>query len=141
MPYLSCEQRRQIGRAEETERTFEHRADLIARLQHIDRALLHQFLETLGERGLAAADRTEQVENLPLFLETLRGVLEVAHDPLDRVLHAEEAFERPIALDRPVKEDSGEARILRRVDQLLLADGRDHALGGGGIEHLVVAGG
>ncbi len=59
--------------------------------------LLHQILEALGERGLAAADRSQQIKNLPLFLEALRCMFEVAHDPLDRVLHAVEAFEGAVA--------------------------------------------
>ncbi len=133
------EQSGQIGGAEEAERALEHRADPIVRLEHVDRTFLHQLLQPLGERGLAAADGTEQVENLALLFETLRRVLEVADDPLDRVFHAVEAFERAVALDRAVEEDPRQARVLRRVDQLLLADGRDHALGGRGVKHLVVA--
>lgn len=35
------------------------------------------------------------------LLETLRGVPEVAHDPLDRVLHAVEVGERVVELDGP----------------------------------------
>ena len=101
--------------------------------------LLHQILETFGERGLAAADRAEQIEYLALLFETLRGVLEVAHDPLDRVFHAVEAFERAIHLDRAVEEQAAEARVLRGVDQLGLADRGDHALGRRRVEHPVVA--
>ena len=88
----------QFAGAEQPQRGFEHRADLVARLEHVDRILLHQILEPLGERGLAAADRTEEIENLALLFEALRGMLEVAHDPLDRVFHAEEAFEGAIDL-------------------------------------------
>ena len=76
--------------AEQAERRFEHRADLVARGEHVDRLRLHQRLQALGERGLAAADRTQQIEDLLALLEPLRGVLEIADDPLDRLLHAEE---------------------------------------------------
>ena len=87
------EQIAEFDGAEQAERAFEHRADLVAGLQHIDRMVLHQILEPLGERGLAAADRAQQIENLPLLFEALRRVLEVADDALDRVFHAVEAFE------------------------------------------------
>ena len=79
--------------------------------------ILHQILEPFGERGFAATDGAEQVKNLALLFEALRRVLEVAHDPLDRVFHAVEAFEDPIALDRAVEEQPAEARILRGVDR------------------------
>ncbi len=93
MPYFSASRFGQLGRTEQAERGFEHRADLVAGLQHIDRMLLHQILEPLGERGFAAADGAQQIENLALLFQALRGVLEIADDPLDRVFHAEEAFE------------------------------------------------
>jgi hypothetical protein len=41
------------------------------------------LLELLGERGLAAAHRAEQVEDLLLLLQALGGVAEVGHDVLD----------------------------------------------------------
>ena len=67
-------------------------------------------------------------------------MLEVAHDPLDRVFHAVKAFEGAIGLDGAVEEDAAQPRVLRGVDQFRFADGRHHAFGRAGIEHLVVAG-
>ena len=61
---------------------------------------LHHRLQALGDRRLAAADGTQQVEDLLLFLEALRGMLEERDDLLDRVLHAVELLERRIAPDR-----------------------------------------
>ncbi len=112
----------QLAGTEEPQRRFEHGRDFAAGLEHIDRVLLHQLLEPLGERGLAAADGTQQIEDLALLLEALCGVLEVAHDPLDRVLHAVEAFEGAIHLDRAIEEETAETRILCGIDQLGFAD-------------------
>ncbi len=118
----------EIAGAEQAERALEHRADLIAGLQDIDWPLLHHFFETFGERGFAAADRSEQIENLPLLFQTLRGMFEITDDPLDRVFHAVEAFEGFVALDSAIEEDSAEPRVLGRIEQLLLTDGGDHPL-------------
>ena len=126
-------------RAEEAERRFEHRADLVAGGEHIDRLGLHQRLEALGERGLAAADRTQKVEDLLALLEPLRGMLEIAHDPLDRLLHAEEAGQRGIELDRAVEENAAEARVFGGVDDDRLADRGDHPLGRGRRHARIVA--
>ena len=98
------------GRIEQAERAFEDRADAVVGRQHVDRALLHQVLEPVGERRLAAADRTQQVEDLLLLLEALRGVAEEADDALDRLLEAVEILEGRIDLQRPVHEDPAEAR-------------------------------
>ena len=117
-------------RAEKAERRFEHRADLVAGHERIDRLGLHQRLEALGQRGLAAADRTEEIEDLLALLEPLRGVLEIAHHPLDRLLHAEESGQRRVELDRAIEENAAEARVLCGVDDNRLADGGDHPLGG-----------
>jgi hypothetical protein len=45
-------------------------------------------------------------------------VAEVAHDLLDRVLHAVELGERGIDLDDLVGEQPGHARVVARVDHL-----------------------
>ena len=108
-------------------------------LQHVDRALLHQILEPLGERGLAAADGAEQVEDLLSLFEALCRVAEVADDALDRILEAVEIAERRIDLDRPVHEDAAEAGIVRGIDHLRLADGLEHALGRRGIHRGILA--
>src|SRR5262245_28647072 len=44
---------------EKAERTLERRAELVARLQHVDRVDFHERLEPLRERRLAAPDRSE----------------------------------------------------------------------------------
>jgi hypothetical protein len=136
---LVLQQGREVAGAEQPERTLEHRTDLVARLQDIDRALLHQFFETFGERRFAAADGAEQIEYLPLLFQTLSRMLEIADNALDRVFHTVEAVERPVAFDCPVEENPPEPGVLGRIDELLLADGRDHPLRWRSVEHLVVA--
>ena len=101
----------------------------------------HQRLQPLGERGLAAADRAEQIEDLLALFEALRGVAEEADDPLDRLFHAVEFGERRIDPDRPVHEDAAESRVLRGIDHLRLADRGEQALGRGRVHHRVVAAG
>ena len=117
-------------RAEEAKRRFEHRAHFVAGGEHVDRLGLHQRLKALGERGLSAADRAEQIEDLLALLQPLRGVLEIAHHALDRVLHAEEPGKGGKELDRAVEENAAETLVLGRVDDDRLADGGDHAFGG-----------
>ncbi len=73
--------------------TLEHRAEFVAGLQHIDRMDFHQRFEPLGERGFAAADRSEQIEDLLALFEALRGMPEEADDALDGFFHAVEAGE------------------------------------------------
>ncbi len=98
-------------------------------LERIDGVLLHQRLEPFGDRGLAAADRPEQVEHLLAFLESLRRMAEVGDDLGDRVLHAVELLERRIAADHPVREEPRQARIMACIDDFRLADRREHPLG------------
>jgi hypothetical protein len=71
--------------------------------------VLHQLLELLRQRRLAAADRAEQVEDLLLLLQPLRGVLQVGDQVLDGLLHAVELGEGRIALDDLVLERCGSA--------------------------------
>ena len=75
----------------------------------------------------------EQIEDLLLLLEALRRMPEVADDLLDRVFHAVELGEGGIDLDDLVGEEPRHARVVARVDHLGLADGLEHALGGGGV--------
>jgi hypothetical protein len=124
---------------EETERAFEDRADAVVGGQHIDRAFLHEVLEPIGERGLAATHGTQQVEDLLLLLEALGRVPEEADDALDGLLEAVEVLEGGIDLERAVHENAPEARILGAVHELRLADGRDHALGGAGVQRSIAA--
>src|SRR3546814_14651548 len=88
---------------EQRERAFEHGADLVARLQHIDGVHLHQRLQPLRKRGFAAADGAEQVENLLALLYPLRCVAEDAEDPLDSSVHAVEPDEAGCGQVSPVK--------------------------------------
>ncbi len=113
-------------RREKTQRRLEHRRAV----DGVERPLLHQLLELLGQRGLAAADRPEQVENLLLLLQPLRGVLEIGDQMLDRLLHAIELGEGRIAPQHFVLKDAAQARIVAGVDHLGLADRHQQALRG-----------
>lgn len=75
---------------------------------------------------------------LALF-EALRGVAEITDDPFYRILHAEEIGEGRIELNRTVGEDTPEAFVRAGIEQLGLADRRDHALGGRRIHARIVA--
>ena len=110
---------------------------LVAR--HVDGALLHQVLEALGQRGLAAADGAEEVKNLLLLLEALRRVTEEADDALDGLLEAVEVLEGRIDLERAVHEDAPEPRIPGRIDELRLSDSRDHTFCSAGIHRRIGA--
>ncbi len=77
-----------LGR-EQSQRRFVDRRPF----ERVDRTQFHDRLQALGDRRLAAADGTQQVEDLLLLLEALRRVLEEGHDLLDRVLHAVELAE------------------------------------------------
>jgi hypothetical protein len=123
---IGFEHRAVLRRREEAERALvDGRA-----LQRVDRALLHQLLQALRDGGLAPADGTQQVEHLLPLLETLRRVLQERHDLRDHVLQAVELRERGIALDDAVGEETGQARIVPRVDDLGLADRGEHPLRG-----------
>ncbi len=126
-------------RVEQAERAFENRADIVAGFQSVDRLLLHQLLQPLGQRRFAAADRAQQVQHLLALLEALRGMAEEPDDPLDRVLHAEEIVgEGRVDLDGPVHENAAQARILGGVDHDRFADRLKQPLGGPGIKCRVV---
>ena len=120
-------------RIEQAERTLEHRAQRLARLQDVDRLLLHQRLQPLAERRLAAAHRAEQIKDLLPLLEPLRRVAEEADDPFDRLLHAVEVGERRINPKRAIHEDAGQSRVARRVDAFRLADRLQHPFRRAGI--------
>src|SRR4029077_21260496 len=88
-------------RVEQAERALEHRTDIFAGLENVNRLLPHQLLQPLRERGFAAAHRAQQIEPLLALLEALGGVAEEADDALDRVFHAEEIVgEGRVDLDR-----------------------------------------
>ncbi len=122
-----------LGGVEQAERRLVHRRAL----DGVERHLLHELLEPLGDRALAAADGAEQIEDLLLLLEPLRGVAEVRDDLLDRVFHAVELGEGRIELDHLVGEQPRQPRVAARVDRLRRADGFEHALGGGGVGEAV----
>ena len=115
---------------EEAERALEDRADFLAGLQRVDRQLLHQELQSLGERRLAAAHRAEEIEDLLALLQALRRVAEISDDALDRLFHAVEIGEGWIDPDGAIHEDAAEPLVVARIDDLRLADRRKHALGG-----------
>ncbi len=68
MPYCSWSSE-PMSQDRTGERAFEHGTDLVARFQDVDRMNLHQLLQPLRERRLAAADGTEQIENLLALFE------------------------------------------------------------------------
>jgi hypothetical protein len=123
------EQRAVLDRVEQAERRLVHRRPL----DRVERHVLHQLLEALGDRALAAADGAEQIEDLLLLLEALGRVAEVADDLLDRVLHAVELGERGIDLDDLVGEEARQPRVVAGVDHRRVADRLQHPLGGGGV--------
>jgi MFS family permease len=84
-------------------------------------------------RALAAAHRAQQVEDLLLLFQPLRGMAEVGHDLLDGVFHAVELGEGRVDLDDLVGERCATGAGRCGVDALRLADGLEHALGGGGV--------
>ncbi len=108
---------------EQAERAFKHRAQFIAGFEHVDRLHFHQRLEPLGERGFAAADRAEQIEDLLALFEPLRRVAEETDDALDGFFHAVEAGEGRIGPDGAVQKNTAKAWVLGRVNRLGLTDG------------------
>ncbi len=124
---------------EQPERALEHRRDLVAGLEHVNGITLHQRLEALGQRRLAAAHGPEQVEDLLALLQPLRGVAEEGDDALHRFFHAVEVGKGGVDADGAVHEDAPEARILGRVNDLRFTDRRQDALGRVGVHHRIFA--
>ena len=89
-----------------------------AALDHVERLeILEAALEPLDQRALARADRAHQVEDLPRLLAAHRGGVEVAHDLLERALHAEELVgEEVVDLDGLVAEHALGARVGLQVE-------------------------
>ena len=138
-PVLVFQKTAHAFRIEQSERRLEDRADLLARIQDIDRLLFHQLLQPLGQGRFTAADRAQQVEDLLALLQPLCGMAEVADDPLDRRLQAIKFAESGVTFDGPVHEDPAKSRISRCVDQLGLADCGDDPLGRARVHQGVVA--
>src|SRR4030095_15202410 len=80
-------------------------------LDRVDRPQLHDRLQAFGDRGLAAADGSQQIEDLLALLEPLGCVLEERDELVDRILHSVELAEGRIASDGAVAEDSSETLI------------------------------
>src|SRR5262249_49125967 len=89
-------------RIEEAKRALEDGADPVVGGQHVDGALLHQIFEPVSEGRLAAPHGTQEVKDLLLFLESLRGMAEEADDALDRLLETIEVLERRVHLERAI---------------------------------------
>src|SRR6185437_308169 len=77
----------------------------------------------------------EQVEHLLALLQALRGMAEISHDPLDRLLHAVEIGEGRIDADRAIHENATHPRVAAGVDDLRLADCSKHPFGSAGVSH------
>ena len=87
-------------------------------VDHVDRRQVFEAaLEALDQRALAGAHRAHQVEHLAALLAAHRGGVEVAHDLVERALHAEElVLEEVVGLDRLVAEQPLHPRVALRVD-------------------------
>jgi hypothetical protein len=118
-----------FGRVKQAQRRFVHRAALDGVEGHV----LHQQLQPLGDAALAAAHRAQQIQDLLLFFQALRGVAEVAHHLFDGVFHAVELGKGWVDLDHLVGKQAAHARVVARVHALRLANGAEHALGGRGV--------
>jgi hypothetical protein len=94
----------------------------VAGLQHVNGVNFHQRLQPLGERGFAAADGAEQIENLLALFQPLRCVPEEPNNALDGFFHAVESGEGRIGTHRAVQKDSAKAGVLGRVNHLRLTD-------------------
>ena len=66
-------------------------------LDRVDRNSFDQVFEPFGQRGLAAPDRSEKVQDLFFFLKPLRCVAEIGNDVLDGLLHAEQVAKARVA--------------------------------------------
>ena len=82
----------------------------------------HQRFEPFGQRGFAAADRSEQIEDLLALFETLRRVPEETDDALDGFFHAVKAGEGRIGAHGAVQKNTAKAGVLGRVNHHGFAD-------------------
>ena len=126
---VRLQHRAEALRREETERRLVDGRTLDC----VDGMLLHHRLQALGDRRLAAADGTQQIENLLALFESLGSMLEEGDDLLDRLFHAEELAEGRVTPDDAVAEDPGQARVVARVDLFRFTDAREHPFRGGRI--------
>ena len=124
---------------EQAERALENGADVVAGLEDIDGVYFHQGLQALGQRGFAAANWPQQVEDLLALFQPLSRVAKEADDPLDRFFHAVKFGESRIDTDGPVHEDAAESGVFRRIDHLGVADRGENSLRRAGKHHRVRA--
>ena len=117
------------------QRALKHRAQIVAGLEHINRALLHQLLEPFGERGFPPAHGSQEIEDLLAFFQALCRRPEIPDDALDGFFQPVEVLERRVNLERPVHENPAEPCIARGIDIGRLTDGVEHPLGGGRVVH------
>ena len=68
---------------EQPQRRFKHRRAF----DGVERHFFHQLFQPLRQRRFSAAHRTQQIENLFLFFQPLRGMFEIGNDLLDGFLH------------------------------------------------------
>ncbi|MNT28806.1 hypothetical protein D3C72_1645170 [compost metagenome] len=130
---LLFEHRAILHRIEQAQWRFVHgRA-----LERVERHLLHQVLQALGDGALAAPHRAQQVENLLALFQALRSVAEEAHHLLDGVFHAVELCKRGVAADHLVGKQAREVRIIAGIYHLWLADGGQHAVRSPLVDHRV----
>jgi hypothetical protein len=126
-----------FGRVEQAEwRFIDGRA-----LDGVERHVLHELLQPLGDGALAAAHRAQQVKDLLLFFQALRGVAKIGHHLFYGFFHAIELLERGIDLDDLVGEDPRKTGVVSGVHQFGFANGLEHALGGSGIRRGVALAG
>src|SRR5450830_163878 len=90
--------------------------------------MLHELLETLGNGRFAAADRTQQVEDLLLFFQALSCMPEISHHLFDHFFGAVEFLEGRIDLEHLVGEQTRQSRLVACVDFFRLANCHQHSL-------------
>ncbi len=128
---LLLQHRAVLGRVKQAQGRLVHRRAL----ERVERHLLHQVFQALGDRALAPTHRAQQVEDLLALLQPLRGMAEEAHHLVDGVLHAVELGKRGVAADHLVGEQARQVGVAACVHHLGLANGREHALCGTAIGH------
>lgn len=104
-------------------------------LEGVERHLLHQVFEALGDGALATAHGTQQIEDLLALFQALGRMAEEAHHLFDGVFHAVELGEGRIAPDDLVGKQPRLAWIIARVHHFRFADGCQHALGSTFVSH------
>ncbi|MNF56193.1 hypothetical protein D3C84_376750 [compost metagenome] len=102
-------------------------------LDGVEGHALHELLELLRQGRLAAAHRAQQVEDLFLLFQALRGVTEEGDDLVDAFFHAMEVGEGRVAADHLVREDPRQPGVERGIQQFRIANSHEHAFRCAGI--------